>query len=312
MWRGGTPVKVIPGLVAGPQCHYVIAMALRTWRSKPPLKWIPLVGVSGRRPLVNVLRLEGPIMTPSRLRRGLSLATLESLLDRAFSTGRPAAVALVINSPGGSPVQSALIASRIRTLADEKKLPVVAFTEDVAASGGYWLACAADEIYANNSSIIGSIGVIHAGFGLHGFLENHGIERRLHTAGNRKAMLDPFVPESDDDVKRLSALLKELHATFRNHVRERRGDRLKAGARTLFSGEFWIGERALALGLVDGIGDCRSVMRERFGDSTRFRTIARRQPLGGLLARSIVPADGLADDLVGAVEERLLWQRYGL
>lgn len=184
---------------------------------------------------------------------------------------------------------------------------VVAFAEDVAASGGYWLACAADEIYANRSSIIGSIGVIHAGFGLQGFLENHGIERRLHTAGDRKAMLDPFVPESDEDVKRLSALLKELHVTFRNHVRERRGDRLKSSARTLFSGEFWTGDQALALGLVDGIGDCRSIMRERFGDNTRFGTIARRQPLGGL-----VPTDGLADDLVGAVEERVLWQRYGL
>ena len=312
MWRGGRPVKVISGLVAGSQCHYVIAMVLQTWRSKPPLKWLPLVGLSGRRPVVNVLRLEGPIMTPSRFRRGLSLAGLEALLDRAFSSGRPAAVALVINSPGGSPVQSALIAARVRTLADEKKLPVIAFTEDVAASGGYWLACAADEIYADHSSIIGSIGVIHAGFGLHGFLENHGIERRLHTAGSRKAMLDPFVPESDEDVKRLSALLKELHVTFRDHVCERRGDRLKSSARTLFSGEFWTGDRALALGLVDGIGDCRSIMRERFGDRVRFRSISRRQPLGGLLARSNVTTEGLADDLVGAVEEGLLWQRYGL
>ena len=312
MWRGGIPVKGIPGLVAGFQCHYVIAMVLRSWRSKPPLKWLPLVGVSGKRPVVNVLRLEGTIMASSRFRRGLNLAGLEPLIDRAFSAGRPAAVALAVNSPGGSPVQSALIAARIRTLADEKKLPVIAFAEDVAASGGYWLACAADEIYADHSSIIGSIGVIHAGFGLHGFLENHGIERRLHTAGDRKAMLDPFVPESEQDVKRLSSLLKELHVTFRNHVRERRGDRLKSSARTLFSGEFWTGDRALAMGLVDGIGDCRTVMRERFGDKVRFRTIARRQPLGGLVGRSIVSTDGLADDLVGAVEERLLWQRYGL
>lgn len=312
MWRGGMPVKGIPGLVAGFQWHYVIAMVLQSWRSKPPLKWLPLVGLPGRRRVVNVLRLEGTIMAASRFRRGLNLAGLEPLLDRAFSAGRPAAVALVINSPGGSPVQSALIAARIRTLADEKRLPVVAFAEDVAASGGYWLACAADEIYVNHSSIIGSIGVIHAGFGLHGFLENHGIERRLHTAGDRKAMLDPFVPESEQDIKRLSSLLKELHVTFRNHVRERRGDRLKSSARTLFSGEFWTGDRALALGLVDGIGDCRSVMRDRFGDNTRFRTIARRQPLGGLVPRSIVMTDGLADELVGAVEERLLWQRYGL
>ncbi len=287
-------------------------MVLRSWRSSPPLKWLPLVGVAGRRPVVNVLRLEGTIMAASRVRRSLNLSGLEPLLDRAFSSGRPVAVALVINSPGGSPVQSALIAARIRMLADEKKLPVIAFAEDVAASGGYWLACAADEIYANHSSIIGSIGVIHAGFGLHRFLENHGIERRLHTAGDRKAMLDPFAPESEQDVKRLSALLKELHVTFRDHVRERRGDRLKASNRRLFSGEFWTGERSLALGLVDGIGDCRSIMRERFGDNTRFRSIARRQPLGGLALRSIAPADALADDLVGAVEERLAWQRYGL
>ncbi len=287
-------------------------MVLQTWRSRPPLRWIPLVGVGGKRPVVNVLRLEGPIMAASRFRRGLSLAGLEPLLERAFSSGRPVAIALVVNSPGGSPVQSALIAARIRALADEKELPVMAFAEDVAASGGYWLACAADEIYANHSSIVGSIGVIHAGFGLHGFLEHHGIERRLHTAGERKAMLDPFVPESDQDVKRLSALLKELHATFKAHVRERRGDRLKSGARTLFSGEFWTGDRAVALGLVDGIGDCRSIMRERFGDNVRFRTIARRQPLGGLVGRSKASTEGLADDLVGAVEERFLWQRYGL
>ena len=312
MCPGGRPVKATAGLVASPQCHYVITMILQSWRSKPPLKWLPGIGLVGERPVVNVVRLEGPIMTPSRVRRGLSLASLEAVLDRAFQTGRPVAVGLVINSPGGSPVQSALIAERIRSLADEKKLPVFAFTEDVAASGGYWLACAADEIYANPSSIIGSIGVIHAGFGLHGFLENHGIERRLHTAGDRKAMLDPFVPQSEGDVKRLTALLKELHATFRDHVRERRGDRLKSSTRTLFSGEFWTGEKALALGLVDGIGECRSIMRQRFGNNIQLKTIARRRRLGGLLPSSMVSMDGLADDLVGAVEERLLWQRFGL
>ena len=287
-------------------------MTLRSWLSTPLLSWLPLVGAAGKRPLVNVLRLEGTIVAASRVRRSLNLVGLEPLLDRAFSSGRPVAVALVINSPGGSPVQSALIAARIRTLADENKLPVIAFAEDVAASGGYWLACAADEIYANHSSIIGSIGVVHAGFGLHRFLENHGIERRLHTAGDRKAMLDPFTPESEQDVKRLSALMKELHGTFRTHVRERRGERLKASARTLFSGEFWTGERSLALGLVDGIGDCRSIMRQRFGDNVRFRSIARRQPLGALTQRSIVSTGGLADDFIGAVEERMLWQRYGL
>ena len=287
-------------------------MVLSGLRSKPPLTWLPFIGTSGKRPTVAVLRLDGPIMAGSRFRRSLNLASVEPLLERAFSLRRLAAVALVINSPGGSPVQSALIAGRIRALADEKSLPVFAFAEDVAASGGYWLACAADEIYANSSSIVGSIGVIFAGFGLHDLLERHGIERRLHTAGDRKSMLDPFSPVKEADLKRLTSLQRELHETFKRYVRERRGDRLKGSARTLFSGEFWTGERALDLGLIDGIGDARSVMREKLGERVRFMATARRQSLRTLLARSASPADGLAHDIVGALEERLLWQRYGL
>ena len=315
MWEESLRVKGLrgrPGLVAGSQSLYVIAMVLSGLRSKPPLRWVPFVGISRKVPVVSVLRLDGLIMAGSRMRRGINLAGVAPLLERAFAPRRLAAVALVINSPGGSPAQSALIADRIRALADEKETPVLAFAEDVAASGGYWLACAADEIYANGNSIVGSIGVVYSGFGLHELLARHGIERRLHTAGDRKAMLDPFSPVRDSDLKRLGSLQKELHENFKLHVRERRGDRLKGTARTVFSGEFWTGARALDLGLIDGIGDVRTVVREKFGERVRFRTIARRQSLGSLLTRSAFAPAGLADEFVGAVEERLLWRQYGL
>ncbi len=286
-------------------------MVLSALRSKPPVTWLPFVGSSADRPVVTIVRLEGVIMAGSRFRRGLNLDAVGPLLDRALAPRRLAALALVVNSPGGSPVQSALIAGRIRALAGEKGLPVLAFVEDVAASGGYWLACAADEIYADSSSIVGSIGVVYSGFGLHELLERHGIERRLHTSGDRKAMLDPFSPLREADLKRLSTLQKAIHGTFRNHVTNRRGERLKGSARTLFSGEFWTGERALELGLIDGIGDLRGVVREKFGAKVRLRTIGRRASLASRLApRGESP--GLADGLVGAVEERILWQRYGL
>jgi signal peptide peptidase SppA len=227
------------------------------------------------------------------------------------------AVALAINSPGGSPVQSALLGERIRALAEEKEVPVIAFAEDVAASGGYWLACAADEIYAHESSIIGSIGVISTGFGFPELLNRIGVERRVHTAGERKSMLDPFRAEQPDDVERLKAIQTDIHGGFKDYVRARRGARLKGEEAELFSGEFWTGRRALELGLVDGLGDLRQVMRARFGERVRLRVIdgPRRLRLpfgvaaGGLAAPDLAAS---AQALVEAAEERALWSRYGL
>ncbi len=274
------------------------------------MRW-PFVRLRGT-PVVAVVRLSGVIGPLGPWRGGLSLAGLAPTLERAFALGGLKGVALAINSPGGSPVQSALIARRIRALAAEKKLPVFAFVEDVAASGGYWLATAADEIYADDSSIVGSIGVISAGFGFQELLQRLGVERRVHTAGARKSMLDPFRPESPDDVARLEALQREIHDSFKAQVRARRGERLKADDETLFSGEFWTGRRGLDLGLIDGLGDLRSVMRTRFGDKVRLRPVGgQRGWLMRRLGRSAAP-DDWARGLLVAAEERALWARFGL
>ncbi len=294
-------------------------MALSTIRATPPISWVPFLGISERLPVVAVLRLGGVIADGSRFRNGLNLSSLAPLIERAFSMRRVAAVALVINSPGGSPAQSALICNRIRALAAQKKKPVYAFTEDVAASGGYWLACAADEIYANENSIVGSIGVIYGGFGFQEALAKLGIERRLYTAGDKKSILDPFSPQKEADVKRVRSLQKELHENFKSVVRERRGARLKGGPRTLFSGEFWTGSAALELGLIDGLGDLRSVMRKKCGDKVQFRMLMRRQSLLSMMRRDGGRIDlagdlggDIAASLIAAAEERLLWNRYGL
>lgn len=267
-------------------------------------------------PVVAVVRLSGIIgPTGMMVRHGLSLHTLAAALDRAFSLRRVKAVALAINSPGGSPVQSALIHTRIRALAKEKNIPVHAFAEDVAASGGYWLALAADEIHADANSIIGSIGVVSAGFGFPALLERMGVERRVHATGPRKAMLDPFRPENPDDVVRLREIQAEMYESFKALVHERRGDRLQATDETLFSGDIWTGRSAQSIGLIDGIGDMRSVMRAKFGDAVRFRLV---NPPPGWLRRKLGSA-GDADGLAGlpaaalsALEERAWWSRYGL
>lgn len=266
-------------------------------------------------PVVAVLRLSGVIGGIGPVRRGLSLASQAHLIERAFKLPRLEAVALTINSPGGSPVQSALIAGRIRALAEEKNIPVVAFAEDVAASGGYWLACAADEIFAHESSIVGSIGVISAGFGFPALLERLGVERRVHTAGARKAMLDPFRSEDPKDVARLQTIQTDVHESFQDYVRQRRGERLTGEEADLFSGEFWTGRRALELGLVDALGDLRQVMRERYGEKVRLRLIDGARPRWRPRLSVEVPAPDLAASaaaLVDAVEERALWARYGL
>ena len=244
-------------------------------------------------------------MIAAGTRGTLSDTSLAPLLEKAFRRGKPAAVALEINSPGGSPVQSSLIGSRIRRLSEETGIPVIAFVEDVAASGGYWIASAADEIYTDPSSILGSIGVVSSGFGAHVFLQRQGIERRIHTAGKSKAMLDPFKPESEEDVARLNRLLGQLHDTFITHVKSRRGDKL-ADNPDLFTGEIWIGQSAIEVGLADTVGHLVPAMKERFGDKVKFRRYEQRRPL---LARFGAKLTG---DALGAIEERAEFARYGL
>jgi signal peptide peptidase SppA len=269
-----------------------------------------------RKPAVAVVRLNGVIAMGGRGRDTINLQTLSRVLERAFSVRGVRAIALDINSPGGSPVQSAMIFDRIRALAEEKRLPVVGFTQDVAASGGYWLACAADEIFANENSIVGSVGVISSSFGLQGLLDRFGIERRVHTSGGRKAFLDPFLPEKIEDVERLKSLQAEIHESFRGLVRERRRGRLKADEEVLFSGEFWTGRKAMELGLIDGLGDLRTVLRERYGKNVRFRVFGPEQ---GWFRRRIGIAGGnkgsgghWADALLDTIEARAIWARYGL
>jgi signal peptide peptidase SppA len=265
-----------------------------------------------RGPVVPVVRLTGVIAAGGLLGgRGLSIENASPLLRRAFGQRGVKAVALSINSPGGSPVQSALIAQRIRLLATEKNLPVIAFVEDVAASGGYWLACAADEIVADPSSIVGSIGVISAGFGFQDLLARLGVERRVHTSGERKAMLDPFRPERDEDVVRLKALQAEIHDGFKDWVRQRRSGKLKADEAMLFSGEFWTGRRGLDLGLVDSLGELRGVLQARFGAKVHLPLVAPRRSLMqrlGLGAR----LEEIGPATLAAIEERQYWQRFGL
>lgn len=291
-------------------CYY---RAMMTWFEKLP--W-----VGERAPVVAVLRLNGVIGQVGGLRRGLALATLDERLESAFKTRRLSAVALGVNSPGGAPAQSAMIAKRIRDLAAEKDIPVFTFIEDVGASGGYWLACAGDEIFAQPSSIVGSIGVVSGGFGFADMIKKLGIERRLHTSGDKKAMLDPFAPEKAAEVKHLKALQKEIHDDFITMVRARRGDRLATTDKVLFSGAFWTGTKALELGLIDGLGDLRSVMREKFGKTVKFRNFDERRSWWQRRFSLSAPDAGisesmslnLADNLLAAVEERLWWNRFGL
>jgi serine protease SohB len=268
-------------------------------------------------PVVPVVRLAGVIGVVTPLRPGLLLSTIARSLDRAFTMPHARALALVINSPGGSPSQSHLIFRRIRQLADEKKIPVLAFVEDVGASGGYMLACAADEIVCNEFSIVGSIGVVGASFGFNQLMEKVGIERRLYTAGDHKAMLDPFLPEKPEDVQRIKAIQKDVHENFIALVKERRGSKLKGSEETLFSGEFWTAQKAIDLGLADRIGDLRSTLRERFGEKVHTPLISAERSLFGRRVPGVSLVDAfshppaLADDLISALEVRAIWGRYG-
>ncbi len=274
-------------------------------------------------PVVPVVRLSGVIGFSAPLRPGLTLSSCAKALERAFRRPHAKAVALAINSPGGSAVQSHLIFKRIRALAEEKALPVIAFVEDVAASGGYMIACAADEIVADESSIVGSIGVIGGTFGVHKLLDKIGVERRLYTAGEHKAMLDPFLPENPDDVARLKAIQRDIHDSFIALVKARRGPALALGEEDLFSGAYWTGRKAVALGLANRVGDLRGVLRERFGEEVDMPLIVSPRSLFG---RSIGGVRGaglgldpvlgsgasLAEDVASTIEARAIWARYGL
>lgn len=280
---------------------------------------LPIERLRNPPPVVTVLRFDG-IIGPRQSRNALSLGSHAVALERAFSVFGLRAVALSINSPGGSPVQSALLYRRIRQLAAEKGVPVVAFAEDVAASGGYWLALAADEIYAEESSLVGSIGVVTASFGVHRLIERFGIDRRLYTAGERKSLLDPFSPEDPDDVARLSALQQDIHESFKEHVRLRREGRIDPGDESLFTGEVLTGRMAVRRGLIDGIGDVRGVMRSRYGDKVRLVPIAhqrrrrwwlpRLRPSAGPEAHGGLEAR--VAEILDWLEARALWARYGL
>jgi signal peptide peptidase SppA len=263
-------------------------------------------------PVVPVVRLTGPIGFSTPLSPGITMATTAKLLDRAFAYKNAKAIALLINSPGGSPVQSHLIYQRIRMLAAEKKKKVLVFVEDVAASGGYMIACAGDEIIADPSSILGSIGVISASFGFDKAIGKLGITRRVHTAGDHKMSLDPFRPEKPDDVRRLKALQKDIHEMFIGLVKKSRDGKLKGPEKTLFSGEFWVGEQSVKYGLADRLGEIKTVLRERYGKKVETPLIA---PSSSWFSRK-TPGVSLESDwaatLISAIEARALWARYGL
>jgi signal peptide peptidase SppA len=284
------------------------------WRSYLPASWVR------RGPLIPVLRFSGAIGMVTPLRPGLSLSTSASAIEKAFSMRGAKAVAIQINSPGGSAVQSMMIYRRIRALAAEKDLKVYVFAEDVAASGGYLLALAGDEIYADASSIIGSIGVITATFGLNELISKIGVERRVYTAGASKDTLDMFLPEKPDDVERIKAIQSDVHRAFIDLVKTRRGAKIDKAGETLFNGEFWTGQKALELGLIDGLADLRTKMRELYGDEVRLKLVApstswlrRRRGVfaeGGAFEFGFSPG-GLAADVISAIEARALWSRFG-
>lgn len=273
---------------------------------------LPIDALANPDPVVAVLPLEGVIGTSGRFSNAINLINLEDKIEAAFDVYNVKAVALSINSPGGSPVQSELIVMRIRELSAEKKIPVYAFAEDVAASGGYMLALAGEEIYAHQASIVGSIGVINSGFGYPAAIEKLGIERRVYTAGESKSLMDPFKPEVEKDVKMMKSLLKDVHDFFKTFVKEARGDRLKGIQKTVFSGQVWNGEEAKKIGLIDGVGDMRSVMKEKFGDEVKFKRVKEEKGfLKGMLGMR-GPKTSIPEDVIKTIETRGEWGKYGL
>lgn len=266
-----------------------------------------------KKSIVPVVRLSGVISASGGVRRGLSLEGVEPQLKKAFSVNGAKAVALIVNSPGGSPVQSALIGQRIRELAKKADVPVLAFCEDVAASGGYWIAVSADQVYANAASVVGSIGVVSAGFGFDRAIEKLGVERRVYTAGKNKMTLDPFQPQQEEDVVRLKALQQDVHQQFIAYILERRGAKLTAPHDELFSGAFWTGQQAVGLGLIDGLGECRQIIRDRFGEEVEFMFVEpKRRLLSNLGGLPGSLAGGIVDEAAAVATEKAYFQRYGL
>lgn len=268
-------------------------------------------------PVVPVIRFTGPIGMATPLNPGINLATSADVIERAFEDKKAKAVAVIINSPGGSPVQSMLIFKRLRALAEEREKKIYVFAEDVAASGGYFIACAGDEIYADPSSIIGSIGVIAAGFGFHRAIDKIGVERRVYTAGEKKMTLDPFKPEDPEDVERIKDLQKDIHETFKEVVRSRRQEKLAAD--NLFTGAFWTGTKAVELGLIDGLSDVRTKMREVFGPEVELKLVkpkkglfGRTSPQGVAARLGLSSEASLTDQFISSLEARAHWSRFGL
>lgn len=282
---------------------------------------VPVIGgIFKPKEKVAIIRFSGVIADQGMRRNSISHERYLGLIEDAFELHKLQAVALAINCPGGSPAQSALIGNSIRRLAEEKNIPVLAFTEDVAASGGYWLACAADEIYAQESSIVGSIGVISASFGFQDLIARYGIERRVHTSGKNKGFLDPFQEEKPEDVKRLKGLQQDIHDIFKDWVRSRRGEKLNADEKTIFEGQFWTAATALSYGIIDGVGDLRSVCKERYGKEIKFVDLSPDRGFFASLFSSKLSNSGLlqqggaslAQDMIDTAEERAIWGRYGL
>ena len=257
---------------------------------------------------IPTLRLSGVIGQAGIARSGLTITGIEKLIDKLFADKKSPAVALIINSPGGSPVQSEMISLRIRELSEKKNIPVLAFIEDVAASGGYWLACAADEIFASKASIVGSIGVVSSGFGFDKAIEKLGVQRRLYTSGDNKAILDPFLPENKDDIKRLKNIQKELHLQFIGFVKSRRGDKIKDENKEVFTGAFWSGESGIELGLIDAFGEMKKVLKTRFGEKIKIKEFAPKKKLFGFSSL----LSGAIELFVFKIEERSIFKRFGL
>ena len=298
----------------------------KTIRKILPQKLLPK-SISEDIAIIPVVRMHGPIVAGQGMRPTLNLASVAAQLQKAFSVKEAPAVAISVNSPGGSPVQSRLIYQRIRQLAEEKDKEVIVFCEDAAASGGYMIAVAGDVIIADPSSIVGSIGVVSGGFGFVNAIEKLGIERRIYTAGTQKGMLDPFQPENEEHVAHLDALLQDLFETFKGMVRHRRGEKLKESEDILFTGAFWTGKKALEFGLIDGIGDMGTYVKQRFGEKAKLKLIAAPtgwfgrvrgggfefgSGIGSAAAVDRIAAGLSADAVLSAMEERALWSRLGL
>ena len=262
-----------------------------------------------KKKIVPHIKLSGVIGNVGKFRQGIDFSSQEEIIKKAFSIKKASAVAVTINSPGGSPVQSHLIYKFIREQAKKNKKKVMVFAEDVAASGGYLIACAGDEIYANSSSIIGSIGVIYSSFGFKDLIQKIGVQRRVYTAGKNKSTLDPFLDEKQEDIERLKNIQLELHKDFINVVEESRGTKLKKETGIeLFSGEFWSGRKAKDLGLIDGIGNADQILRKKFGEEVVIKKFEKSK---GWLAKRLSSSEDHADKIISILEERSIWQRYG-